>query len=169
MPDERLSTVTSGTRRGGVASLASLAILASVMLVACDRAPTTYTPDSAGVVVDVQQRSDGSYHLSLANGRSQDVETHAQKIVFGGAVPAVGDLMLAGSSPMPWVARVAFSAGCFWLGGGGTEDGDFVTMELGFRLRKATGFARGPYATDEHEFQGGGFCVNESGEVLAVK
>jgi hypothetical protein len=169
VPDERLSTVTSGARGGAVASLASLAIVVSVLVVACGRPPTTYTPESAGVVVDVQQRSDGSYHLSLANGLSQDVETHAQKIVFGGAVPAVGDLMLAGSSPMPWVARVAISGGCFWLGGNGKEDGDFVTMDLGFRLRKAVGFARGPYDTDEHEFHGAGFCVNESGEVSAVK
>jgi hypothetical protein len=144
--------------------IAALATLGS----ACTQPPDTYAPEIAGVVVSRDDLPDGSSRLTLENGRSHVVDTDTQKLLFGGANPVVGELLLAGSRPAPWFARVARRFECFWIGGSGVEEGGYITTEGGFRLPESADFVRGPYAADEHEFHGGGFCVNGSGEITAV-
>jgi hypothetical protein len=160
LPDDRRSAATLVIWRLALALLLSVSI-------GCAPAPT-YTPEIAGVVTSRQELAGGSFLISLEDGRSHVVDTHTQRGVIGSGVPDVGDLLLAGTTPTPWVARLARRFDCFWIGGSGIEEGGYITADRGLRLREAANFDRGPYAGDEHEFHGGGFCVNSSGEVTGV-
>jgi hypothetical protein len=112
---------------------------------------------------------DGSFGISLEDGRSHVVDMHTQRGIIGGGVPDVGDLLLAGTAGTPWIARLVSRDGCFWVGGNGTEEGGYITMDRGLRLPEAVTFDRAHYRIEDHEFHSAGFCVVQSGEVTAVK
>jgi len=152
-----------------MSSVRALLVIGTLAIASAGCSRPVYTPEVAGVVASRQELADGSFQIVLENGRSQNVETHRQRIIVGGGVPDLGELPLAGSSPTPWVARLAPRFDCFWIGGSGSEEGGYVTTDGGLRLPESADFERGPYGADEHEFHGGGFCVNGSGEVTAVK
>jgi hypothetical protein len=147
--------------------LLALAFLLSVSI-GCAPGPT-YTPEIAGLVTGREELADGSFRISLEDGRSRVVDTHTQRVIIGGGVPDVGDLLLAGTTPTPWIARLASRDGCFWVGGNGTEEGGYITMDGRLRLPEAANFDRAHYRVEEHEFHSGGFCVDRSGKVTAVK
>ena len=159
------------TRRSGRRSPLCLSALAVALLLAgCGN--TVYTPEVAGVVAASEQvdGSGQSFRITLRDGRSHIVDRDKVKGVIGsGLPPNVGDLFLAGSTPTPWVAGIAGTDPCFSIGGGGTEDGDFITTDVGLRLRKAADFYRRGYIETQHRFDGAGFCVNGSGEVTAIR
>lgn len=150
--------------------------LAALMLIlsvdGCAR--TSYTPEIAGVVAAQEHLPDGTFRITLRDGRSQTVDTHAQQIVIGSGLPNEGELFLAGSKPTSWVGRLSVQpyAGvdsCYWVGGAGTEEAGFITTDAGLRLPEAAGFDRRYYRDNEHRFEGGRFCVNDSGEVTAIR
>jgi hypothetical protein len=159
-------SVRSSRRR----SLAVIGLAIALSIAACGR--TVYTPEVAGVVV-AREQLDGSgrsFRITLRDGRSQVVEPDKVTGVIGCCVPPnVGDLFLAGSTPTPWVAGVAGTDPCFSIGGGGTEEGNFITTDVGLRLPKAADFYRRGYIETQHRFDGAGFCVNGSGEVTAIR
>jgi hypothetical protein len=159
-------SVRSSRRR----SLAVVALAIALSIAGCGR--TVYTPEVAGVVV-AREQLDGtgqSSRITLRDGRSQVVDKGKVKgIVGSGLVPNVGDLFLAGSTPEPWVAGLFGTDPCFSIGGGGTEEGDFITTDVGLRLPKAADFDRRDYIETQHRFDGAGFCVNGSGEVTAIR
>ncbi len=145
-----------------------LAVVAlSLAVVGCGR--TYYTPDVVGIVESHEALADGSDRIELADGRSFTLKTREQVLVVGRALPDVGELFLAGSEPKPWVAALTGTDPCFWIGGSGSEDGDFIASAAGLRLPKADDFDRGSWRESEHEFNGGGFCVNAAGEVTAIR
>jgi hypothetical protein len=156
------------TRRSGRRSPLRVSALAVALLLAgCGR--TSYTPEVVGIVAASEQLPDGSFRITLRDGRSQIVDTHKARGVVGGGVAQVGDLFLAGSTPEPWDARLFGRDPCFSIGGGGTEEGNFITTDVGLRLPKAADFDRRGYIETQHRFDGAGFCVNGSGEVTAIR
>jgi hypothetical protein len=154
--------------RDRISSLRATILIGALAVVSAACSGTSYTPEIAGVVTSREELADGSLRITLEDGRSEVVETHAQKIVIGGGVPDVGDLLLGGSTPTPWVARLARRDKCFWIGGNGVEDEGYITADQGLRLPEAADFDRLYYDETEHVFHGGGFCVNGAGEVTAV-
>lgn len=81
----------------------------------CAPVPTS-TPEVAGLVTAREELGDGSFRISLEGSRSHMVDTHAERGIIGGGVPDVGDLLLAGTTPTPWVARLVSHDGCFGSG-----------------------------------------------------
>jgi hypothetical protein len=169
-PGLRVLALRRKKSRDGISPVRAVLTMAlAIAGVGCSRVAETYTPEIAGVVASQQSLSDGSYDIVLEDGRSLNVDPDRQRIIIGGAAPTVGDLVLAGTSPKPWVARLERRFECFWIGGDGIEEGGYITGDRGLRLREAANFERGAYAPDQHEFHAGGFCVNSSGEITAVK
>ncbi|SRR6266511_5574928 len=157
-------------RSGRRSPLRVWALVVALLLAACGR--TVYTPEVAGIVAASEQLdgSGQSFRITLRDGRSQVVDKGKVKGVVGsGLVPNVGDLFLAGSTPEPWVAGLFGTDPCFSIGGGGTEEGNFITTDVGLRLPKAADFYRRGYIETQHRFDGAGFCVNGSGEVTAIR
>jgi hypothetical protein len=130
----------------------------------------SYEPSIAGVVARSEAVDAATTRLVLERGETLLVAPTTQRIVLGSSLPDVGELLLSGSAPEPWVARlVDVGGGCFWIGGRGTEDGDDIRFPVGIVLPKAEVFDRAHYHESEHELNGAGFCVDETGRVTAVR
>lgn len=156
------STVAHASTSRRVACLLVVALLAG-----CGR--TYYTPDAAGVVDRRADLPDGSSEITLADGTTVAVDPREQLIVLGSGLPDRGELLLTGTAPRPWVARLTGADPCFWVGGSGSEVGAYVETDAGLRLPKAADFDRRHYHETEHRFTGAGFCVDAQGRVSAVR
>jgi hypothetical protein len=149
----------------GLLGLAAGAVVAFVLL-----ASTTYEPTIAGVVVRRDAIDGSTTRFVLDGGEVVDADLVEARIVRGGSLPDIGDLLLAGSGTRPWIARlVDHGSGCYWAGGRGTEDGERIRLPDGLVLPKAEDFDRAHYHETEREFNGAGFCVDASGAVTSVR
>lgn len=135
--------------------------------------PVSYTPEISGIVATREPGPDGSIRITLRGGHSQTIDLNVVHVVAGNGLPEVGELFLSGSSPVPWIGELNALNGqesCFWIGGGGDEEGGFITTDSGgLRLPESADFDRQEYDETEHRFEHGGFCVNGSGEVTAIR
>jgi hypothetical protein len=152
-------------------SLAVATLAMALLLSGCwTSSPVSYTPDISGIVATREPGPDGSIRITLLDGHSQTIDLHDVHVVAGNGLPDVGDLFLAGSSPVPWIGELSGQEPCFWIGGGGDEEGGFITTDSGsLRLPESADFDRRNYDETEHRFERGGFCVNGSGEVTAIR
>jgi hypothetical protein len=158
-----------GSRWGRSLALTTLAI--TLLLSGCRTSSSvSYTPEISGIVASREPGPDGSTRITLRDGHSQDIDLDVVRVVAGAGLPDVGELFLAGSSPVPWIGELTTGPeSCFWIGGGGDEEGGFITTDAGLRLPESADFDRRNYDETEHRFERGGFCVNASGEVSAIR
>ncbi len=98
----------------------------------------------AGAVVSKHNGVEGSAaytDFAFDDGRTYRSEGEAPE-------PAVGDLLLAGSKPGPWVDRAplkdprSWPTGCYGLGEGGYELQTTVQLDSGLILEKAPNYSR---------------------------
>jgi hypothetical protein len=155
-------------------SLASAMVAIALLLSGCGTTdPVSYTPEISGIVATREPGPDGSIRITLRDGDSQTIDLDDVHVVAGNGLPDVGELFLAGSSPDPWIGALNGLNGqesCFWIGGGGDEEGGFITTDSGgLRLPESADFDRRNYDETEHRFERGGFCVNGSGEITAIR
>ncbi len=164
------------------------ALVAAVLLLAGCGSRTYYTPEIAGVVLSTGSADAGLTRFNLIDGRSFTANELDGATVVYRAGEAVGDLLLGGTGPDgPWVALLApatltrsdLPAGCYALNGYGSDDGDWILMDVGLRLGKAPGFDPGllpdtpdgpvPTAHPGLRYDGVGqtFCLNSEGMVKA--
>ena len=163
-----------GARRRGSARPFALLVAIVVVIAGCGR--TYYTPEIAGVVVANGVQVDGGGGVRLADGTGVPLGGRMRQ-VYGGGSPNVGDLLLTGSTPEPWMARVGAglgaSAGCFWIGGAGEEEFNgvghtsYVNLDVGLRVPEAPDIDKGGWPTGER-WETAGVCLNERGEVYKV-
>lgn len=163
--------------------------LVTVSVVSCQRSvPGPYVPEVAGIVVSSEWTEPNvvaRYNLDNGTSFSLNVLEKTKTTRVGGESSAVGDLLLAGSGPDPWLAFLApaaesdLPADCYAVYGYATDEGDWIQTDIGLRLRKAPGFDPGilPDTPDgpvppprpglRYEGPGQVFCVNREGLVTA--
>jgi len=138
-----------------------------------DENATRYVPETAGVVMESQVTST-PFEFQLSDGRTIPI---GQEVEFiDRATPLVGDLLLTGSKPSPWVASVPpVGAGCFKKGGVAFDRGDWVEIEISvqterayLRVPKAGTWSGGGEAPGE-EITGGGVCLDAQGRAFAAQ
>ncbi len=151
-----------------------MAILLIVVLVLANQT-TYYRPDIAGVVRT--QTGGPVIAYQLADGRGVTIDLNTRTIIYGAMAPRVGDLLLAGSQPKPWVARIWDKGSgndppdCHLIYAAGTDNGDAVRIDvdpadhIGLEIPKAPGFvAQSDFASprlDAGRFSH--FCLDGSG------
>ena len=129
-----------------------------------------YTPEIAGIVATREPGPNGSsIRITLRDGHSQTIDIHEVHVVAGNGFPDVGELFLAGSSPVPWIGELVGPESCFWIGGGGDEKDGFIATDAGLRLPESADFDRDYHDETDHRFERGGFCVNGSGQITAIR
>ncbi len=162
------------SRWGPSLAVATLAI--ALLLSGCRTTRSDfYTPEIAGIVATREPGPNGSVQITLRDGHSQNIDLNVVSVVAGSGFPDVGDLYLAGSSPVPFIGELTVLGEltppepCFWIGGGGDEKDGFIATDAGLRLPESADFDRSYYDETEHRFEGGGFCVNDAGEITAIR
>lgn len=104
---------------------------------------------------------------------SEDIATVRYVLKFP---PGVGDLLLAGTEPEPWIAWARHTkelfaemtdADCYLMESNATRVGDWLELDNGLRLRLAADFDPRFFHGDRYR-PATGFCVDPAGEVQTV-
>jgi hypothetical protein len=147
--------------------VAFLAGVATIVLVGCRPAVPTRDPSFTGVVASREFVSGSVVRYRLGPGAQLEVDLDIVTTLAGGT-PDVGDLLLYGELPQPWLLALEPSAeGGFeiWSRPAQRDDGR-LTFDSGLRLPLAPGYresGNGPVeagATVQYR-------LNEIGEVVA--
>jgi hypothetical protein len=160
-----------------VAAALLLVALASVGCTDVESGRPTIGPVSylevAGVVASEQTGVEGS--TGYTGFTFDDGRTYRVPPNVGGARPAVGELLLAGTKPSPWVYYAAprdpgsWPAGCYGLGQNGYELESTIELDSGLTLEKAPDFSWPARAThQDNRIWGAVLCLDKQGRVFEI-
>ena len=166
--------MTSRRPRDGIpttpaaAALIVLNGIAVLALIACRPAVARREPTVTGVVVSRDFVTGSSVRYRLAPGAVVNVNLDAVATLAGGT-PQVGDLLLYGDQPQPWLLGIAPSRDGQWFelwSQPAQSDDGRLTFDSGLRLPVAPGYresGNGPMEPDAPVL----YRLNELGEVIA--
>jgi hypothetical protein len=139
----------------------------------------TYIPEFAGIVESIGAGPGNTAVFRLSNGQEITVPANNTSVSIHADLPHVDDLMLAGGGGQYgiWVARLYLSTrtdvtpGCYELSSFATDEGDWIRMDFGLKVRKAPGFeiesGLTPLSPGQRYEGLLRFCLNEEGLVTA--
>jgi hypothetical protein len=166
---------TGATIRGRADALTrfSLSLLALVALGGCGGLRLGPEPVRDPLVVGVVEGWDrvGSstdrFHLS--DGRELEIDYNDSRQLFPGDTLDAGDLLLYGTdSEGAWYQVLDREADCYILESRGSDAGNFIVFDVGFRLPKAPDFDAGGVTSGEFRANPGiPFCVDAEGRVVS--
>lgn len=93
---------------------------------------------------------------------------------LAGVGPNIGDLLIAGSKPEPWIIGVEFrypvtgQPGCYALTANGYERETTVDLDVGVSLPKAPTFKEQPLPGVGGRIWGGAICLDQDGRATEI-
>jgi hypothetical protein len=115
----------------------------------------------------------GGVFVTFDDGRTFRFDVNDETIA--GHWPQVGDLLIAGSKPTPWVigasledANSGWPVGCYGLVGNGTETATTVELDVGVTLPKAPNFDPNGRPKDGGPIGGGVICLDREARVINI-